>query len=277
MIARQHPLARSLGFTLIELLVVIAIIALLVAILVPALASARALAQRTVCGAHMKSIGTGLNMYVGDYQDVMPPRSCKLQEGGVSWSWYFFDFFIPLVDGAARPAKGWQVTVANQPEPGTAYNRIVHTNQMGDQPFGNSWMMNCPGQLRQPSSYDATGLPGRQHYAENIRYDWTFDGTTMGGPKHPLKFAQVKDPQRFCQVYEPQAWSSPGTNEYMDWDQPVINLISRLPHLKSGASLFLDGHSQVLDANSLMPFLEAVTLNQANPTVTWPFKTTLLP
>ncbi len=56
------------GFTLIELLVVIAIIALLIAILLPSLARARELSKRTMCGQHLKSVGTAAELYASDYK-----------------------------------------------------------------------------------------------------------------------------------------------------------------------------------------------------------------
>src|SRR5215212_3495027 len=64
--------ARQLGFTLIELLVVIAIIAILAAILFPVFAQARESARQTACLSNMKQIGSGMMMYLQDYDERLP-------------------------------------------------------------------------------------------------------------------------------------------------------------------------------------------------------------
>jgi prepilin-type N-terminal cleavage/methylation domain-containing protein/prepilin-type processing-associated H-X9-DG protein len=60
------------GFTLIELLVVIAIIAILAAILFPVFAQAREKARAITCISNLKQIGTGVMMYVQDYDERYP-------------------------------------------------------------------------------------------------------------------------------------------------------------------------------------------------------------
>lgn len=63
------------GFTLIELLVVIAIIAILAAILFPVFARAREKARQASCLSNLKQLGTALQMYVQDYDEMTPPHT----------------------------------------------------------------------------------------------------------------------------------------------------------------------------------------------------------
>ncbi len=66
---------RRTGFTLIELLVVIAIIAILAAILFPVFARAREKARQASCLSNLRQLGTALQMYVQDYDEVAPPHN----------------------------------------------------------------------------------------------------------------------------------------------------------------------------------------------------------
>ena len=68
---------RKSAFTLIELLVVIAIIAILAAILFPVFAQARAQARKTTCISNNKQMGLAINMYVQDYDELLPMMMCK--------------------------------------------------------------------------------------------------------------------------------------------------------------------------------------------------------
>ena len=82
-----------LAFTLIELLVVISIIALLIAILLPALQSAREEARTIACGSNLRQAGIALQVYVGDYDGVLPPYSYASSLG----SYYHFPFWHQVI------------------------------------------------------------------------------------------------------------------------------------------------------------------------------------
>lgn len=66
------------AFTLIELLVVIAIIAILAAILFPVFAQAKIAAKKTQSISNIKQIGTGVNLYMADYDDTVPIHAYEM-------------------------------------------------------------------------------------------------------------------------------------------------------------------------------------------------------
>jgi len=88
---------RNKGFTLIELLVVIAIIAILAAILFPVFAKAREAARATSCLSNIKQLGLGLQMYMGENDQLFPVnnRAAATAIG---------DTVIEVYDGHSMPA-----------------------------------------------------------------------------------------------------------------------------------------------------------------------------
>ena len=63
---------RRNGFSLIELLVTISIIAVLIGILLPVLPLARDAARRVACGATLRGVGQGIELYKGDNKELYP-------------------------------------------------------------------------------------------------------------------------------------------------------------------------------------------------------------
>jgi prepilin-type N-terminal cleavage/methylation domain-containing protein len=77
------------AFTLIELLVVIAIIAILAAILFPVFAQAKLAAKKIAGLAQAKQIGTSVQIYVNDTDDVLPPYRHGSSSGPIVNPFYF--------------------------------------------------------------------------------------------------------------------------------------------------------------------------------------------
>lgn len=63
---------KTRAFSLIELLVTISIIAVLIGILLPTLPLARDAARRVACGATLRGVGQGVELYIQDNRDLYP-------------------------------------------------------------------------------------------------------------------------------------------------------------------------------------------------------------
>lgn len=133
MMHRARPRTSSptqTGFTLIELLVVIAIIAILAAILFPVFAQAREKARAISCLSNMKQIGTGITMYVQDYDEQM--------------------FF--------RASTNINNTRARISTPSTAYGQLWWNMIM---PYvKNEAIYRCPSDGRPTENFNTLGEPG---------------------------------------------------------------------------------------------------------------------
>jgi prepilin-type N-terminal cleavage/methylation domain-containing protein/prepilin-type processing-associated H-X9-DG protein len=106
------------GFTLIELLVVIAIIAILAALLFPVFAQAREKARQTSCLSNLKQLGTAMQMYAQDFDELFPPAIGR--EPGVKtyyeMSWmhmiqpYVKNLGVFICPSSGHPSVDWQTS-----------------------------------------------------------------------------------------------------------------------------------------------------------------------
>src|SRR5712691_11236074 len=118
-IARKN---RRVAFTLIELLVVIAIIAILAAILFPVFAQARAKARQAACLSNLKQVGSGLAMYVQDYDERLP-SCCNF---GRDWSWLGADLTGRCVQANITKATPKDTYLGPEQTPALYLQEMLH-------------------------------------------------------------------------------------------------------------------------------------------------------
>ena len=120
-----RPRSRP-GFTLIELLVVIAIIAILAAILFPVFARAREAARGTSCRSNLKQLGSAIQMYTQDYDELMPIERTTNPSTSVI---QILDPYIKSKGVHDCPSQSVKSTVAYNGERSYSYNTWALSNQ----------------------------------------------------------------------------------------------------------------------------------------------------
>lgn len=177
---------RQRAFTLIELLVVIAIIAILAAILFPVFAQAKMAAKKSAALNQVKQIGTAMQLYVSDSDDVTP----HVSSGGTNNSvrtdvWYTMQPYCKNMDiwfSGERTETGCFLN-NNNPD-------IVRLNTTGRcNGYGYNWgaQIYAGGGLLQPEQQ----FPGGGSYQAGISM------TSMEEPANVYAFGDTFDTPRY--------------------------------------------------------------------------------
>lgn len=188
--------AARRAFTLIELLVVLAIIVILVSVLLPALSHAREAGRNTRCLANLKSIGTGLQMYMDTESKGLLPKVRPLNDGTNENDPSLLEVMAKYVD-AAMPFKN------------------------ADQDWVVSDPWRCPSDRGGTESSDFKPL-------------WQYNGTSYEyGPAFVMIAAEMLTvpPDRVqhavSKAYEQSNPPLPITYDAEDWHNPRFNMNSR--------------------------------------------------
>jgi len=157
-------MSRKKGFTLIEVLVVIVIIALLVAIIIPAVKAAKEIAQRMICLAHMRGVGSMVLVYTESHKNELPLI--------MDWSWIAQNYNATLPDLGLDYAADYYT-----------YNHTFHPVSIQG-PMGLGWLYKadlldpetdlvfCPSQ----KELFGNQPPTRQWNAKAEPLQWNFCG-----------------------------------------------------------------------------------------------------
>lgn len=183
------------AFTLIELLVVIAIIAILAAILFPVFAQAKMAAKKTASLSNVKQLGTAVNIYAGDYDDVLP-RSVGMYGGQYMWT-YWHD--VPA-DWRSNNAE-W-VEFMN----GTPVNSV-------QQYLKNVQMLEAPG-VRKDTSLGGTPVNGKSAASVGYAYNGllsSYSATGIASVSTTPLFSQIQGNNRVGYGFAlPALWCDDG-------------------------------------------------------------------
>ena len=220
----MSPVSRK--FTLIELLVVIAIIAILAGMLLPALNKARAMARKSACMNNSKSIGTAMNLYIGDYSGFYPLAA---------WLSDTENYHIWTSDNPKNPVTFIAPYLRHTIETSVGYVRI---NGGASAISTRTSPLACPDFDQKRWQNDASGV-SRASYASN---NYIFDPRMLGlAARYRFNFKNPYRPSRVMMSLE-------STGNKSDGFKSDVSQFDNFAYRHSNAAnvLFFDGHVATL-------------------------------
>jgi prepilin-type N-terminal cleavage/methylation domain-containing protein len=235
------------GFTLIELLVVIAIIAILAAILFPVFAQAKAAAKKAASLSNIKQQGTGIILYTGDTDDILPlavmqdatPNPLTYDVTWVKFTQPYIKNLSLFVDPGGvvalsnndktptdKPADSGPLGNRGGPRaqggPVVSYGMIPRGYWVGFDGSCGQGSTNCYYQNEydgKTAKYD--GVAGAA--ADNNSNDRCYASTSRGYPEGSLSTSQIARPSDQVMLMQSAYWDNGGCYGFIGYPRPRFN------------------------------------------------------
>ena len=258
------------AFTLIELLVVIAIIAILAAILVPVFMQAKLNAMQTMCLTHMKQLGTALQLYLQDHDELWCPGGSENKDPKWKYStdqmWIGYDNHNGVYGGGEFDGQMWNPAInpirpgmvdvylkSNavkkcpvQPKDWQLSVAYAFFNSLLDQDVPSSFFSKYPGAKDNEYSVSCEVICGDPYVPNNDRLPCGQNWYDMIGAND----ADIQDPANTLVLWEHYSWAA--LCDFMqpyDWTYPPPHNTDLLNHFhflhRNGANtVWADMHAK---------------------------------
>ena len=248
----SHRSDPQRGFTLIELLVVIAIIAILAAILFPVFAQARDKARQAACLSNLRQIGSGLAMYVQDYDEHLP-NCCR---EGRAWAWLGTDLMGACAQDGITKATPKDTYLSPEQTPPRYVQELLHAY------VKNAQIWFCPS-VGKDRLFD--GVSKNPTFGFNgTTYIWNFVAEPANGSvlKNPFSNRPYMYISGLAIAAIPKPSEAPAVWDMPDWNpvkEPCTSMDLKPAHAKGLNVLYADTHAK------FSPFTNRATRSAGEP------------